>query len=73
MRSNWRVARYAHGCCEGMVAYRERGGSEPVIRESNAMGRDAPCFQWRRDEAVEAAEGQDGEVGAWCKVPWAMA
>ena len=39
-----------------MVAYRERGGSEPVIRESNAMGRDAPCFQWRRDEAVERVE-----------------
>lgn len=56
-----------------MVVYRERGGSQPVIRESNAMGRDAPCFQCRRDEAVEAAQGQDGEVGAWCKVPWAMA
>lgn len=56
-----------------MVAYRERGGSEPVIRETKAMGRDAPWLQWRRDEAAEAGEGQDGEVGAWYKVLWAMA
>lgn len=31
----------------------QEGGSQPVIRESNAMGRDAPLWhQWRRDEAV---------------------
>ena len=45
--SNWRVVRSVHGCCGGMVAYRERGGSEPVIRETKALGRDAPWFQWR--------------------------
>lgn len=50
-----------------MVAYRERGGSQPVIRESNAMGRDAPCFQWRRDEALEAAEGQMWKWGPGVK------
>lgn len=50
-----------------MVAYRERGGSQPVIRESNAMGRDAPCFQWRRDAAVEAAEGQMKKWGSGVK------
>lgn len=51
-----------------MKGLQEREGAlEPVIRRAREWQGRTPCFQWRRDEAVEAAQGQDGEVGGLVK------
>lgn len=70
MDNQKRVLKYGQ---EGKRA-KERSGPRHhgVGEQGNGQGC-TPGSKGGEMKAVEVREGEDSEVGAWCKVPWAMA